>query len=112
MSKQQQPATIENTTINTNTQYYSSLVSFGPKQRFLGEAAKTQEVSNFKNTVGNLKRLVGRTVADPEIQEVEQKNTPIKFVDVDGQVGVQVREERHTSGWSMLSQGSLGQLPW
>lgn len=93
MSKQQQPTTIENTTINTNTQYYSSLVSFGPKQRFLGEAAKTQEVSNFKNTVGNLKRLVGRTFNDPEIQEVEKNLTPVEIAEVDGQAGVKVGGE-------------------
>ena len=34
-----------------------SLVAFGPKNRFLGEPAKSQEISNLKNTVGNLKRL-------------------------------------------------------
>jgi len=27
----------------------------------IGESAKTQETSNFKNTVGSLKRLIGRT---------------------------------------------------
>jgi len=35
-----------------------SQVSFGPKQRYLGESAKTQENSNFKNTVSQLKRLI------------------------------------------------------
>lgn len=62
------------------------------KQRFLGEAAKTQEVSNFKNTVSNMKRLAGRTVGDAEIQEVEAKLTPVELVDVDGQVGVKVNK--------------------
>src|SRR5258706_109250 len=38
--------------------FHSSLVSFGPKQRAIGEFAKTQEVSNFKNTIGSLKRLI------------------------------------------------------
>lgn len=28
----------------------------------IGEAAKTQETSNFRNTVGSLKRLIGRTL--------------------------------------------------
>lgn len=71
----------------------SSLVSFGFKQRYLGEAAKTQEVSNFKNTVGNLKRLVGRTFNDPEIQEVEKNLTPVEIAEVDGQAGVKVGGE-------------------
>ncbi|KAJ3007639.1 adenyl-nucleotide exchange factor sse1 [Thoreauomyces humboldtii] len=49
-----------------------SLVSFGEKQRYLGESAKTQEISNFKNTVSGLKRLVGRPFADPDVQ-IEKK---------------------------------------
>jgi len=69
---------------------YRSLVSFGPKQRALGESAKTQEISNFRNTVGSLKRLLGRTVHDVEIQQVEKRFTYVNLVDVDGSVGVQV----------------------
>ncbi|KAI8915320.1 heat shock protein 70 family [Powellomyces hirtus] len=49
-----------------------SLVSFGEKQRYLGESAKTQEISNFKNTVSGLKRLVGRPFSDPDVQ-IEKK---------------------------------------
>nr|VWP01762.1 Sorting nexin-4 (Autophagy-related protein 24) [Ganoderma boninense] len=66
-----------------------SLVSFGPKQRSIGEPAKTLEISNFRNTVGSLKRLLGRTVADPEISEVESKFTHVKLVDANGTVGAQ-----------------------
>ncbi|KIJ23624.1 hypothetical protein M422DRAFT_39529 [Sphaerobolus stellatus SS14] len=68
-----------------------SLVGFGLKQRSIGEAAKTQEVSNFKNTIGSLKRLIGRSASDPEITEVEQRFVNAKLVDVDGTVGVNVR---------------------
>ncbi|KAJ3864171.1 heat shock protein 70 family [Lentinula novae-zelandiae] len=50
-----------------------SLVAFGPKQRAIGEAAKTQETSNFKNTIGSLKRLIGRTLNDPDVQDIEKK---------------------------------------
>ncbi len=71
-----------------------SLVSFGPKQRALGESAKTQEISNFRNTVGSLKRLLGRTVQDVEIQQVEKRFTHVNLVDVDGSVGVQVSTVR------------------
>ncbi|KAI0000483.1 heat shock protein [Russula vinacea] len=67
-----------------------SLVSFGPKQRALGEPAKTQEISNFRNTAGSLKRLLGRTVQDFEIQQVEKRFTHVNLVDVDGSVGVEV----------------------
>ena len=67
-----------------------SLVSFGPKQRSIGEPAKTLEISNFRNTVGSLKRLLGRTISDPEIADVESKFTHVKLVDANGTVGAQV----------------------
>ncbi|EIW63665.1 heat shock protein [Trametes versicolor FP-101664 SS1] len=67
-----------------------SLVSFGPRQRSIGESAKTLEISNFKNTVGSLKRLIGRTVSDPEITDVETKYTHVKLVDANGTVGAKV----------------------
>ena len=65
-------------------------MAFGPKQRAIGEAAKTQETSNYKNTVGSLKRLIGRTVNDPEIQEIEKKFINATLVDFAGTVGVEV----------------------
>lgn len=67
-----------------------SLVSFTPRQRYIGESAKTAETSNFKNTIGSLKRLVGRTVSDPEIAEFEKKFINAELVDVNGSVGVKV----------------------
>jgi heat shock protein 4 len=69
---------------------FRSLVGFGVKQRALGEAAKTQETSNFRNTIGSLKRLIGRTLNDKDIQEVEKKFLNATLVDVDGSVGAQV----------------------
>jgi heat shock protein 4 len=65
-------------------------VAFGPKQRSIGESAKTQETSNYKNTVGSLKRLVGRTLNDPEIQGIEKKFMNATLVDCGGTVGVEV----------------------
>jgi molecular chaperone DnaK (HSP70) len=67
-----------------------SLVAFGVKQRALGEAAKTQETSNFKNTIGSLKRLIGRTLNDKDVQEVEKKFLTANLVDIDGTVGAEV----------------------
>ncbi|KAK6537383.1 adenyl-nucleotide exchange factor sse1 [Orbilia ellipsospora] len=66
-----------------------SLVGFGPKSRYLGEAAKTQEISNLKNTVGSLKRLAGRSFTDPEI-EIEKQYVTAALADVNGQVGAKV----------------------
>lgn len=77
-----------------------SLVGFGPKSRYLGEAAKTQEISNLKNTVGSLKRLAGRSFKDPDVQ-IEQQFVSAPLVDCNGQVGAEVnymgKKERFTA---------------
>ncbi|KAJ9630088.1 uncharacterized protein PV06_07148 [Exophiala oligosperma] len=77
---------ITNETSNRST---PSLVGFGPKSRYLGEAAKTQEISNLKNTISSLKRLAGRTIDDPEVA-IEQQFITAPLVDVNGQVGAEV----------------------
>ncbi|KAJ7705259.1 heat shock protein 70 family [Mycena rosella] len=89
-----------------------SLVAFGPKQRSIGEAAKTQETSNFKNTIGSLKRLIGRTLNDPEVQEVEKKFINATLVDVQGSVGVEVNYvgEKQSFSATQLSAMYLGKL--
>ncbi|PYI27219.1 Hsp70 chaperone Hsp88 [Aspergillus indologenus CBS 114.80] len=66
-----------------------SLVGFSARSRHIGEAAKTQETSNLKNTVGNLKRLIGRSFSDPDVQ-LEQEYSTAQICDVDGQAGVEV----------------------
>ncbi|KAL9057104.1 MAG: hypothetical protein Q9162_002538 [Coniocarpon cinnabarinum] len=66
-----------------------SLVGFGPKSRYLGETAKTQEISNLKNTVAALIRLAGRDIKDPDVQ-IEQQYVTAPLVDVNGQVGAEV----------------------
>ncbi|SCO81271.1 probable heat shock protein Hsp88 [Fusarium oxysporum] len=65
------------------------VVRFGPKSRYLGEAAKTQEISNLKNTVSSLKRLAGRQFNDPDIQ-IEQQYVTAPLADCNGQVGAEV----------------------
>jgi hypothetical protein len=54
-------------TNDTSNRATPSLVCFGEKQRYLGEAAKNQEMSNFKSTVSTLKRLLARPFSDPEV---------------------------------------------
>ncbi|PBP26105.1 hsp70-like protein, partial [Diplocarpon rosae] len=77
-----------------------SIVGFGPKSRYLGEPAKTQEISNLKNTVGSLKRLAGRSFNDPDVQ-IEQDFVSAPLVDINGQVGAEVtylgKKERFTA---------------
>lgn len=66
-----------------------SLVGFGPKSRYLGETAKTQEMSNLKNTVSSLKRLAGHSFNNPDVA-IEQQYCTAPLVDVNGQVGAEV----------------------
>ena len=65
-----------------------SLVGFGPKSRYIGEAAKNQEISNLKNTVSSFVRLAGRSLSDPDVQ-AEQDFVSAPLVDINGQVGAE-----------------------
>ncbi|POY76289.1 hypothetical protein BMF94_0484 [Rhodotorula taiwanensis] len=73
----------------TSNRATPSLVAFGPQRRLIGEAAKTQETSNFRNTVGSLKRLIGRTIEDPDV-DVERKFMNAELVKTGNTVGVSV----------------------
>lgn len=88
-----------------------SLVAFGPKQRSIGESAKTQETSNFKNTIGSLKRLIGRTLQGQDV-EVEKKFLNATLVDVEGTVGVEVtyRGEKQIFSATQLVAMYFGKL--
>ncbi|KAH7128241.1 heat shock protein 70 family [Dendryphion nanum] len=66
-----------------------TLVGFGPKSRYIGEAAKNQEISNLKNTVSSFTRLAGRSLNDPDVEE-EKAFVSAPLVDIDGQVGAEV----------------------
>uniref|UniRef100_A0AAX7UWN1 Heat shock protein 4a n=1 Tax=Astatotilapia calliptera TaxID=8154 RepID=A0AAX7UWN1_ASTCA len=48
-----------------------SFVSFGPRNRSIGAAGKSQVVTNYKNTVQSFKRLHGRAFTDPYIQSAK-----------------------------------------
>ncbi|CAO3573953.1 unnamed protein product [Mortierella alpina] len=80
-----------------SNRFTPSLVSFGPKQRYLGETAKTQEISNFKNTISSLKRIVGRTLADKEVQEIEKQYLTAPLVELNGQLAVKVNYQGQES---------------
>lgn len=87
-----------------------SLASFGPKNRFLGESAKTQEISNFRNTVGCIKRIIGRSLE--EVNETERKFINCQLTEKDGQAAVCVQycgEESIFSGTELMAM-FLGKL--
>jgi len=90
-----------------------SQVSFGSKQRYLGESAKTQENSNFKNTVSQLKRLIGRQFSDPDVQQYEAPFINAQLVEGDrGEVAVKVmyQDEPKVFTFTQLVAMYLGKI--
>ncbi|KAJ3241566.1 adenyl-nucleotide exchange factor sse1 [Chytriomyces hyalinus] len=85
-----------------------SLVSFGEKQRYLGESAKTQEISNFKSTVAGLKRLIGRSFDDPDVLALEQKFVNCKLVEGErGDVAAHVTYQNESRTFSMTQVAAM-----
>uniref|UniRef100_A0A7M4EM44 Heat shock 70 kDa protein 4 n=1 Tax=Crocodylus porosus TaxID=8502 RepID=A0A7M4EM44_CROPO len=75
-----------------------SCISFGPKNRSIGAAAKSQVISNAKNTVQGFKRFHGRAFSDPFVQ-TEKANLAYELVQLPtGSAGIKVmymEEERN-----------------
>ena len=46
-----------------------SQVSFTPKERLIGNAAKNELLSNLKNTIYSIKRIIGRNYSDEIVQK-------------------------------------------
>jgi len=53
-------------------------VSFTNKERFSGHAAKQQEITHHQNTISCFKRLIGRKLNDPQVQN-EKSFQPIRL---------------------------------
>ncbi|KAJ1558338.1 adenyl-nucleotide exchange factor sse1 [Nowakowskiella sp. JEL0078] len=93
---------------DTSNRFTPSLVSFGEKQRWLGEAAKTQEVSNFKNTVSSLKRLIGRPFSDSDIDAYERKYINSNLVEGErGEVAASVMYQNESSEFTFTQISAM-----
>ncbi|MFS7992361.1 putative Heat shock protein 70 family [Helianthus anomalus] len=57
-----------------------ALVCFGDKQRFLGTAGAATSMMNPKNTISQIKRLIGRPFSDPELQQ-DLKSLPFSVTE-------------------------------
>ncbi|KAE8147571.1 Hsp70 protein-domain-containing protein [Aspergillus avenaceus] len=66
-----------------------SFVSFTDKERLIGEAAKNQAAMNPKNTIFDIKRLIGRRYEDPIVKK-DVESWPFKVVDQGGNPAVEV----------------------
>ncbi|XP_060530974.1 heat shock 70 kDa protein 4 isoform X2 [Cylas formicarius] len=75
-----------------------SYIAFSGKNRILGVAAKNQQVTNMKNTVYGLKRLIGRKFRDPHVQREIQMLPYNVLEDKNGSIGIKVHylNEEHT----------------
>ena len=68
-----------------------SCVSFGPKTRVMGDAAKQQANTNLNNTIINFKHLIGRKFTDSRTQQIRQW-IPCEMVQLAGDnIGLKVR---------------------
>lgn len=70
----------------------AALVSFDEKQRYAGESAQAVQMSNLKNTIGNVKQLLGRKWSDAQLQaDLKLLGVCNEFVELPGdRVGVKV----------------------
>ncbi|PLB33989.1 putative Hsp70 chaperone (HscA) [Aspergillus candidus] len=66
-----------------------SFVSFTDKERLIGEAAKNQAAMNPRNTVFDIKRLIGRRYEDPIVKK-DVESWPFKVIDQGGNPIVEV----------------------
>ena len=73
-----------------------SMVAFSEDgERLVGPAAKRQAVTNPKNTLYAIKRLIGRRFTDAEVKK-DIKNAPFKIIKADsGDAWVEVRDEKY-----------------
>lgn len=69
-----------------------AIVCFGDKQRFLGTAGAASSMMNPKNTISQIKRLIGRPFSDPELQR-DLKALP--FVVIEGPDGFPLIQARY-----------------
>jgi heat shock protein 5 len=66
-----------------------SFVAFNDDERLVGDAAKNQAASNTKNTVFDIKRLIGLKYKDTSVQS-DLKHLPYKVINKDGKPQVKV----------------------
>ncbi|KAN0023908.1 hypothetical protein ACTFIV_008298 [Dictyostelium citrinum] len=85
-----------------------SMVSFGEKERYLGESALTNQLRNIRNTITNIKRFIGQEFKTETVQE-ELKHEMFQSYEMDnGFVGYNVTYAGEQCSFS--SEAVLGML--
>ncbi|KAA6415289.1 MAG: heat shock SSB1 [Lasallia pustulata] len=83
-----------------------SFVSFTDEERLIGEAAKNQAAMNPRNTVFDIKRLIGRRFDDPTVKK-DIESWPFKVVDQGGNPMVEVEYLKETKTFSPQEISSM-----
>jgi len=79
-----------------------TVVGFSDKKREIGEAGKTQQARNIRNTVACLRRLIGRKFSDPALQKELSRCGACNWVEQeDGSIGVEVSLRNRKQKFSM-----------
>ena len=72
-----------------------SYVSFSKHERLVGDAAKNRVVKNLRNTVFDIKRLIGRRLDDPKVQS-DVERYPFKVINCSEKPYVEVEYRGET----------------
>lgn len=76
-----------------------SYVAFTDAERLVGDAAKGQAALNPKNTIFDAKRLIGRNIDDPKVQE-DMRHWPFKVVNQGGKPTIDVEFQNQNKRFS------------
>eukprot|EP00486_Rosalina_sp_Unknown_P006641 CAMPEP_0201571800 /NCGR_PEP_ID=MMETSP0190_2-20130828/14734_1 /ASSEMBLY_ACC=CAM_ASM_000263 /TAXON_ID=37353 /ORGANISM="Rosalina sp." /LENGTH=910 /DNA_ID=CAMNT_0047996839 /DNA_START=164 /DNA_END=2896 /DNA_ORIENTATION=- len=91
-----------------------TLTAFSDRERFFGDGALTQYNRNYKNTIAQIKRWLGRKADDPKIQEDAQFWLPGVTTGAlpDGRFGISVETSQGQAMFApeQILSGFLGQL--
>jgi len=90
-----------------------SYVAFNPEngERLIGDAAKNQASLNPRNTIFDVKRLIGRRYSDATVQH-DKKLLPFNIIDKDGKpfIQVEIKGERKVYAPEEISAMILGKM--
>lgn len=97
-----------------NEQGYSitpSQVAFNDVERLIGDTAKNQVALNTKNSIFDVKRLIGRKFDDPIVQN-DMKQWPFKVIEVDSRPKLEVTFKNETKKFAPeeISSMVLGKM--
>jgi L1 cell adhesion molecule like protein len=98
-----------NVTIITNEQgnrITPSYVAFTDTERLVGDAAKNQSSINVKNTVHDVKRLIGRRFEEPSVQ-ADIKHFSYNVVNSNGKPMIEVEYKNEKQQYSPEQIGSM-----